>query len=124
MPLTTAGITHIANALVGQGTPFNTANAFIGVGDGSGIFAAAQTDLQGTNKFRKAMDSGFPVAAAPKITFKSTFQPSEANFAWAEWGVFNASTGGVMLCRTVEANGTKLSNQTWVLEVEITMALE
>lgn len=123
MALTTAGLNFLAQAAVGQGAAFNSTNARIGVGDGSAAFSTAQTNLQGTNTLRKAMDSGYPVLAAPKITFKSTFGQSEANFNWSEWAIFNAATGGVMLNRVVENNGTKLSNQTWVLEVEVTFAL-
>lgn len=123
MALTTAGVNYLASLITGSGVFFNSANARIGVGNGATAFTASQTDLQGANKIRKAMDAGYPILAAPKVTFKSTFAPSEANFAWAEWAVFNAATGGVMLNRVVESNGTKQSNQTWVLEVEITFAI-
>lgn len=123
MALTTAGVNYLAQAAIGQGTFFNNANAKIGVGDGTVAFTASQTDLQGSNKVRKGMDADYPKAAPPVVTFRATFNPSEANFAWNEWGLFNASTGGTMLSRVVESNGTKQSNQTWVLEVSITFAL-
>lgn len=123
MALTTAGINFLSQAAVGQGTPFNSANARLGVGNGNNAFAVSQTDLQGSSKLRKAMDAGYPTVAPPVITFKSTFAKSEANFTWQEWGVFNAATGGVMLNRVVESNGTKQSNQTWILEVAITFAV-
>lgn len=123
MALTTAGINFLSQAAIGQGTPFNASNARLGVGSGSNAFAISQTDLQGSGNIRKAMDSGYPVVTPPKIVFKSTFSPSEANFPWNEWGIFNAATGGVMLNRVVESNGTKQSNQTWVLEVEITFSI-
>lgn len=123
MALTTAGINFLSQAAIGQGTVFNEANARLGVGNGTTAFAAAQTDLQGANKLRKAMDTGYPTIAPPVVTFKATFEQSEANFAWAEWGIFNAATGGVMLNRVVESNGTKQSNQTWILEVAITFAI-
>lgn len=123
MALTNAGVNFLAQAAVGQGTVFNASNARLGVGNGSAAFAASQTDLQGTSKVRKAMDSGYPIVAAPTLTFKSTFDTSEANFDWREWGIFNAATGGVMLNRVVESNGTKQNNQTWVLEVAITFAV-
>lgn len=123
MALTTAGINFLSQAAIGQGTPFNAANARLGVGNGTAAFAIAQTDLQGSSKLRKAMDSGYPTITPPKVNFKSTFTQSEANFAWTEWGIFNAATGGVMLNRVVESNGTKQNNQTWVLEVEITFAI-
>lgn len=123
MALTAAGINYLAQAAIGQGTAFNSSNARLGVGDGNAAFAVTQTDLQGTNKLRKGMDAGFPTVEPPIVTFKSTFAPDEANFAWNEWGVFNAATGGVMLNRVVESNGTKQSNQTWILEVDITFAV-
>ena len=123
MALTTAGINALAQNIIGQGTFFDAANAYIGVGDGTTAFSVSQNNLQGTNKVRKAMDSGFPTVDAPTVTFKSTFTPAEANFAWNEWGVFNAATGGTMLNRVIESNGTKQSNQTWVLEVAVTFAL-
>ena len=123
MALTTAGVNYISQAVLGQGTPFNAANARLGVGNGSNVFAVSQTDLQGTSKLRKAMDSGYPTVTTPTITFKSTFQPDEANFPWNEWGIFNAATGGVMLNRVVESNGTKQDNQTWVLEVAVTFTV-
>lgn len=123
MALTTAGINFLSQAVIGQGTVFNNSNARLGVGNGSVVFAASQTDLQGTSKLRKAMDTGYPTVAPPTVTFKSTFAPAEANFAWNEWGIFNAATGGVMLNRVVESNGTKQSNQTWVLEVRVNFTL-
>ena len=123
MALTTAGINFLSQAAIGQGTPFNAANARLGVGDGEDLFVASQTNLTGTNTLRKGMDTGFPLVSPPVVTFKSTFNPGEANFAWKEWGIFNAGSGGVMLNRVVESNGTKKNNQTWVLEVSITFAL-
>lgn len=120
MALTTAGVTFLAQAAIGQGTVFNNANARLGVGNGSTAFSVAQTNLQGTSKHRAPMDTGYPMISSKTVYFKSTFSQEEANFAWNEWGVFNDATGGVMLNRVVENNGTKQSNQTWVLEVAIT----
>jgi hypothetical protein len=40
---------------------YTNANARLGVGDSSAVFAATQTDLQAvTNKLRKAMDASYP----------------------------------------------------------------
>lgn len=123
MALTTAGVKFLSQAVVGQGTMFSAANARLGVGDGATAFAASQTDLQGANKLRKPMDAGFPIVEPPVVTFRSTFPPADANFDWKEWGIFNAASGGVMLSRAVESNGTKQNNQTWVLEVAVTFAI-
>lgn len=120
MSLTSNALSYIAGAITGTGTLFNEANARIGVGNGTDAFDVSQADLQGSSKFRKGMDTGYPSVNGPKVTFKATFAPAEANFAWNEWGIFNAASAGVMLNRVVESNSTKLSNQTWVLEVEVT----
>lgn len=125
MPLTNAYRDFVAGLSAGAGgTAFNNANSYIGVGDSTTAFAAAQTDLQAaTNKFRKAMDATYPQVAANVLTYRSTFGTSEANFAWQEWGVFNASSAGTMMNRKVESLGTKTSSQTWQLTVTITLAV-
>lgn len=125
MGLTTAFRDFAASLHVGAGgTAFNNANAYIGVGDSTTAFSAAQTDLQAaSNKLRKAMDATFPTLAANVQTFRSTFSTSEANFAWQEWGVFNASSGGTMMNRKVESLGTKTSAQSWQITVTITHAV-
>jgi len=125
MPLTNAGRDFIAAAIINNGPPtfFTNANAHLGVGDSSTAFAATQTDLvASTNKLRKAMDATYPQIATNVITMKSTFATSEANFAWNEWGVFNASSAGTMLSRKVESLGTKTTG-TWVLTITETMGI-
>lgn len=102
-------------------TPFNNANAYIGVGDSTTAQAVGQTDLQAaTNKLRKAMDATFPSGATNVLTFRSTFGTADANYAWQEWGVFNAAAAGTMLNRKVESLGTKTSTQTWQFTVTLT----
>ena len=102
-------------------TAFNNANSYIGVGDSTTAHAVSQTDLQAaTNKFRKAMDATYPSGGSNVLTFRSTFGTSDANFAWNEWGVFNAASGGTMLNRKVEALGTKTNTQTWQFTVTLT----
>ena len=46
----------------------------------------------------------------------------DANFAWAEWGLFNASTSGRMLNRKVFSGGTKTSAEAWSLTISLTLA--
>jgi hypothetical protein len=122
MPITDAGRNHLVQAGIGAAvTAFNNANSYIGVGDSSTAFAAGQTDLQAaTNKMRKAMDATYPSGASNVITFRSTFATGDANWAWQEWGVFNASSAGTMLSRKVESLGTKTSTQTWQFTVVLT----
>jgi hypothetical protein len=119
MSLVTAGRDAIAGLIVGSGTNFATANARLGVGNSSTATTAGMTDLQGGSKTRKAVDSAGAVANV--LTFIATFTGAEANHAWDEVGVFNAGSGGTMLCRVVQALGTKASG-TWVLTHVVTVA--
>ena len=122
MPLTTAGQNLIAAAIVGTAyNAFNNANAAIGVGDSTTAFSQAQTDLQAsTNKYRQAVDATFPTIATNVLTFQVTFGTGVANFAWNEWGVFNATSNGTMLNRKQEALGTKQNTQSWQFTVTLT----
>lgn len=123
MALTTAGRNHIATTLIGAAvTAYDNSNAYLGVGDSSTAFSAAQTDLQAaSNKLRKGMEATYPSRSTNVLTLRSVFSTSEANWAWEEWAVFNASSSGTMLSRKVESLGTKLSSQTWQLTVTLTI---
>ena len=133
------GASCLWQTLIGNGTAtagqsltyFNNAQAAIGVGDSSTAAAATQTDLQAsTNKLRKAMDATFPAhtdgvtSGAASIQFKATFATGDANYAWAEWGIFNSATPatGRMLNRKVESLGTKTSAASWAFTVTLTLA--
>ena len=112
------GITSGTNRL------FNNVNAKIGVGDSSTAADATQTDLLGTNKAYKGQETGHPTVGSQKVTFKSSFGDTEANFAWNEWVVksVDATTPtNICLNRKVESLGTK-SSGTWTLEVSITLS--
>lgn len=120
-----AGLNLMTNLLCGAGgTVFNNANSYLGVGDSSTAAAASQTDLQAaTNKLRKAMDATFPTSgSSQQVVFKSTFATGDANFAWQEGAVFNASSAGTMLNRKVSSMGTKTSAEVWVLTCTITFS--
>jgi len=104
-------------------TPFNGANACIGVGDGTDPEDPTQTGLTGTNKYYKQVDSGYPVIQGNSIIYRATFGSTEANFAWNEWTVANGcSDDAINLNRKQEALGTKSSGQTWILEVELQLS--
>ena len=113
-----------AGVVAGSQTAFSNANATIGVGDSTTAYAATQTDLQAsTNKLRKAMDSTYPTVAGNVLTFRATFGTAEANWAWQEWAVFNAASGGTALSRKVESLGTKTSAQSWQITATITLGI-
>lgn len=116
-----AGIQLMLDLLIGAGgTVYNNANAYIGVGDSTTSESASQTDLQAaTNKLRKAMSAGYPSRSGQTLTFRSVFGPSDSNYAWNEFAVFNAASAGTMLNRKVNSQGTKASGQTWTIDLAI-----
>lgn len=118
MSLTKTGLNYIVDVLGGVKAPLSPSNVVLYVGDGAGAFDVNQNALIGNNTYAKVLDAGFPSVDAPSITFKTTFNTNEANFAWNEWGVYN-NDEKVLLNRVAQTNGTKLSNQTWVLEVTL-----
>lgn len=128
--LTYGGASILWGLLVGEAlTTFANANAYIGVGDSSTAAAATQTDLQAaSNKLRKAMDATYPqhtdgtgASSNAQVVFRSTFGNAEANFAWNEWAIFNASSGGRMLNRKVESLGTKATGS-WTLTCTLSLS--
>lgn len=126
MPLTNAGRNFIATAIMNDGPPtfFDNTNAYIGVGDSTTAFAVSQTDLQAaTNKLRRGQEPTYPQRSTNILTYRSVFGTSDANFAWQEWAMFNASAAGTMLSRKVENLGTKANTQSWQITVTLTVAI-
>jgi hypothetical protein len=126
------GVSALFQQLIGSAviTPFNNANARIGVGDSVTAAVDTQTDLQAaTNKTYKAMDATYPqhtdsvsVVGAKTITFRSTFASADANYAWQEWIIDNGATQARRLNRKVASLGTKASGASWVFTVTVALA--
>jgi len=119
------GIYFIWQAVTGAAglTPFDSANAHIGVGDGTALEDPAQTGLQGANKHYKRVDSGYPQVVGSAVKFRATFGPDEANFDWREWTVANGSSdAAVNLNRKVQDLGRKAPGTTWAIEVQLLIA--
>jgi len=119
------GLAEVWKLVTAQGgTAFSNANAYLGVGDSSTAPAVSQTDLQAaTNKLRKAMNASYPNAPANGLEqWQSDFTGSDANYAWNEFAVFNASSAGVMMDRATSTQGTKTSGQTWRLTFSFTLS--
>lgn len=128
MGLLNAGRNFLAQVMINDSSPtfFDNAHAYLCVGDGNTAYNAEQTDLQAaTNKLRKGMDASYPTRSNNANTFRSTFGTSDANFEWIEWGVANASSGGVLFNRKVESPslGTKTNAQSWVLTATLTLGI-
>jgi len=69
------------------------------VGSGSTAAASNQTNLFTTLGNREALDS--TTVSGSTITYTASFEAGDGTGAITEAGVFSASTGGAMLCRTV-----------------------
>jgi len=128
MGLLNAGRNFLAQVMINDSSPtfFDNAHAYLCVGDGNTAYNAEQTDLQAeTNKLRKGMDASYPTRSNNANTFRSTFETGDANYEWIEWGVANASSGGVLFNRKVESPslGTKTNAQSWVLTATLTLGI-
>lgn len=120
----TTGLQELWKLVTAQGgTSFSAANAFIGIGDSNTAAAIGQADLQAvSNKLRVAMDASFPNTPVGGLEqWKSTFSGVQANYAWNEFGVFNAGAAGTMLNRAVSVQGTKTAGQPWTVTAAITI---
>lgn len=119
------GIAELLDLLIGAGgTAFNNANSYLGVGDSTTAESAAHTDLQAaSNKTYKAMSATYPSRSGQSVTWRAVFGSADANYAWQEFTVSNASSGtGKNLNRKVSNQGTKASGQTWTLDLTITLS--
>lgn len=119
MGQTAVGQILVGKAILGESyTPFSAANARLGVGNSATAESTAHTDLLGTN-VRLAMQPSYPQRVNNVLTFRVIAGLGQAVFDWNEVGVFNAASGGDMLCRFVRNFGTKPSGQIWALQVQL-----
>ena len=100
---------NIKNLIVDSGLNFicdrmkndETAMTHMALGSGSTAAAAGDTSLGSQLGSREALDSD--TVSSNTITYTSSFEASDATGAVTEAGIFNAASGGTMLCRTVFA---------------------
>jgi hypothetical protein len=106
----------------GGGTPYNNANSYIGVGDSSTAAVATQTGLQAvTNKTWMPMAATYPQIVGQTITYRAVFSGTDANYAWNEFTIVNATNDtGQNLNRVVSVQGTKIAGQIWTLDIPLT----
>jgi hypothetical protein len=115
------GWTEILKLITGESSAhFDYTNSRIGIGDSSTAASAAQTDLlAATNKTYKGMESNYPTSpSSQQISFRAKFTTSEANYAWAEMVLKNASTS-VCWDRVVDVWGTKTASEIWYMTLTI-----
>lgn len=109
------GKTYIASRMVGTSAPVMSNMA---IGTGTASPAAGDTTL-GTEAGRVALASG--TSSGATVTYTATFPAGTGTGAITEAGIFNASSGGTMLCHTTfpvvnKASGDSIAI-TWVITV-------
>lgn len=94
-----AGLAYFISRAVGTA---KSVMSHMALGSGTTDAAAGQTDLLATLGVREALDSTtISGANNEKVVYVSSFEPGDATGAVTEAGIFNAASGGDMLCRTV-----------------------
>lgn len=92
----TTGLNYIASRMKDATA---TAMTHMALGSGTTAAAAGDTDLESILGSREALDSTTVTNNA--VAYVCTFEAGDATGAVTEAGIFNASSGGTMLCRTV-----------------------
>ncbi len=114
-----AGLSFITSRMLGTS---KAVMSHMALGSGSSAANASDTALGSQVGSREALDSASETSTGV-ITFASTFEPGDATGALTEAGIFNASSGGDMLCRTVFSTVTKASTDTLAITWSITVAV-
>jgi len=110
----TTGLEFICSRMAGTSAGVMS---HLGLGSSTAAAAAGNTDLGSILGSREALDSS--TASANTIQYVASFEAGDATGAVTEAGIFNAATGGTMLCRTVFPVVNKSSDDTmsvtWLL---------
>ena len=117
----------IKNLIVDTGLNFicdrmkddETAMTHMALGSGSTAAAAGDTSLGSQLGSREALDSS--TVTNNQIVYVSSFEAGDATGAVTEAGIFNASSGGTMLCRTVFSVVNKAADDTLTINWTITL---
>lgn len=97
--------------------------SYMALGSGTTAAAAGQTDLVSTLGVREILDSTtISGTNNEKIVYVSSFEAGDATGAVTEAGIFNASTAGDMLCRTVFPVVNKQADDTLAVTWTLTLS--
>ena len=115
----TVGKEWIAARMADTGIPGEMSHMAVG----SGTTAAANGDTAlGTELGRVALDTSGGSVAANVVTYNATFGAGTGTGAVTEAGLFNASSAGTMLCRTVFAVVNKGADVTLSITWTVTIS--
>lgn len=114
--LVNTGLNAILDRLVGTS---EAVMSHMALGSGTTAAAAGNTALVTQLGNREAIDSS--TVSGASVSYASTFENGDATGTVTEAGIFNASTSGTMLCRSVFSAITKGANDslsiTWTITV-------
>ena len=121
-------VSEVPNLVVSAGKNFvasrmkdNTTNAMshMAIGTGTATPAAGNTAL-GSQSHRSALTS--TTVSSNVVTYVATFGAGDGTGAITEAGLFNASSGGDMLCRTTFSVVNKGSQDSMTITWEVTVS--
>jgi len=116
-----AGLDFITSRMLGAS---KAVMSHMALGSDGTAAAAGQTDLGTTLGSRKALGGAVQSGSNnEQIVFTTTFAAGEATGAVAEAGIFNAATGGDMLCRTAFPVVNKAAGDTIAITWTITFSV-
>ena len=115
-----SGLAFIASRMTGT---TKAVMSHMALGSGTTAPAATQTDLVSMLGSREALDSTtISGTNNEKVVYVSAFEAGDATGAVTEAGIFNASTGGDMLCRTKFDVVNKAADDTMSVTWTITLS--
>ena len=115
-----AGLAYVISRMVGTA---KAVMSHMALGSGTTAAAAGQTDLVSILGSREALDSTTIAGSNnEQVVYVASFEAGDATGAVTEAGIFNASTAGDMLCRTVFAVVNKSANDSLTVTWTITLA--
>ena len=115
-----AGLAYIASRMKDTA---KGAMSHMALGSGTTNAAASQTDLVTILGSREALDSTtIAGTSSEKVVYEASFEAGDATGAVTEAGIFNAATGGDMLCRTKFNVVNKAADDTMSVTWTITLS--
>lgn len=115
-----AGLAYIISRMVGTA---KSVMSHMALGSGTTAAAAGQTDLVSLLGAREALDSTTIAGANNnQVVYVSSFEAGDATGAVTEAGIFNDSSAGDMLCRTVFAVVNKAADDAMTVTWTITLS--
>jgi len=113
------GLAFIASRMTGTS---KAVMSHMALGSSTTAAAAGQTNLVSVLGSREALDSTTLTGSNKAVAYVSSFEAGDGTGAVTEAGIFNASSGGDMLCRTVFSVVNKGADDVMSITWTVTLA--